>query len=106
MLCGNSAALNEYEIKQAQSEDNSYIREQETRDIAQDLLDGEEYTQCGKTWSIKDVMLYASEEDGFDEILQELAQARNNPFEQMSILRRFNEFVSEQAYYIADGMGV
>ncbi|MGI0120169.1 hypothetical protein [Zooshikella sp. RANM57] len=91
-------------IQQHQLEEQSYIKEQKTRELAEDLLNGEEYGRGSLKFSINDVVEHVVEDESFMDLIKKLAQARNNQFEQAQILKDFNHLVNEQAFYVADMM--
>ncbi|NYZ69348.1 hypothetical protein H0A36_25345 [Endozoicomonas sp. SM1973] len=105
MLCGNSAALNNYEIEQDILERTAYEADQDSAEIAKELMNGEEFHKHGQSWSMNDVVdQIVDQDESLREIIKSLALNINNPLKQTKTVEKLNALIREYSFCVAEIM--
>ena len=104
MLCGNTAAVNNYEVEQERLEREGYEKDQDCKDIAQELLSGGFHVWGKSTYTIDDVIDQVEQDGDYRDVIKAIAIAYSKPSEQAQLLKRFNDLVSEKAFNLAQVM--
>ncbi|WP_163836835.1 hypothetical protein [Spartinivicinus ruber] len=104
MLCGNTAALNNYEIEQHRLESQPAFSD--SAEIARELMKGGTYSNSGQTWSMDDVVDQMLECGNLRDILKSLALNIENPLKQTKTVERLNRLIQEYAICVAEELEV
>ena len=100
MLCGNTAALNNYEVEQHRLDRQPAFAD--SADIARELMNGETYSNSGQTWSMDDVVDQMLECGKLRCVLKRLAMNIDNPLKQSKTVEQLNRLIQEYAICVAE----
>lgn len=105
MPCGNTAALNNYEIEQSRlGHEGDYS---DSTDIAREIMNGEEYSLGKDKWSMNDVVDQIIDDDeSLRAILKSLALFRDNPKNQEPAINKLNSLIETFAIGVAQNLEV